>query len=283
MSAKKINLGCGSVFVDSPDWVNFDFSPVTPSVKRANLLKRLPLPDNNVLLVYSSHFLEHVPKKKVSAVLNEIFRILSPGGRVRLVLPDLEEMARSYLALRETNSHSKADFLVLEIVDQCVRGEEGGELGAFYDDLRANSLSLNSSPPQRVSEIAQFVAERTGENLSLDQGDKLQLKYDFDYIFRTVYRKLQKIWILMCLQCLPSAFKEQNVSLAGIGERHHWLWDFHQIKKELQNAGFVDVVRCTSTTSFDGEFPFYPLDINSDGSSRKGDGSLYVEAMKPLK
>jgi predicted SAM-dependent methyltransferase len=65
MQVRYINLGCGPVFVDSPEWANLDFSPSSPSVIRANLLVPLPLKSDSAQLVYSSHFLEHIPKSDV--------------------------------------------------------------------------------------------------------------------------------------------------------------------------------------------------------------------------
>ena len=49
-------------------------------MKKANLLKRLPLKQEIADLVYSSHFLEHIPYTKVTDFLNEILRIIKPGG-----------------------------------------------------------------------------------------------------------------------------------------------------------------------------------------------------------
>ena len=80
---------------------------------------------------------------------------------------------------------------------------------------------------------------------------------------------------------LPAAFRAQNVSLAGVGERHHWLWDFHQLQQALEAAGFQGVERRTAATSALADFPFHPLDLDTDGRPRKGAESMYVEAHKP--
>lgn len=42
MAATNINLGCGPVFVDSPDWINLAYTLGTPRLCRANLIGRLP-------------------------------------------------------------------------------------------------------------------------------------------------------------------------------------------------------------------------------------------------
>lgn len=154
----KLNLGCGSVFIDSPEWINLDFETVSPAVRQANLLERLPLADKSASLVYSSHFLEHVPRSMVPSLLFEWLRVLAPGGVVRLVVPDLENMAREYLSMRETGANQLADFVVLEMIDQCVRRESGGELGRFYRQIAVQ-------PVAAAAPMIDYIHARTGEDL----------------------------------------------------------------------------------------------------------------------
>lgn len=156
----RVNLGCGPVYVDSADWLNLDFVTNSKSVLQANLLEKLPVDEGSAKLVYSSHFLEHIPKPQVMHFLAECLRVLKPGGVLRLVLPDLEEMARSYLMFRDAGEHKKADFLVVEMVDQCVRRESGGELGKLYRHLRGSDGSASRT------ELIDFVRVRTGEQLT---------------------------------------------------------------------------------------------------------------------
>lgn len=154
----KVNLACGGVFVDSPDWLNLDFAPTSPTVRKANLLGRLPVADGAAALVYSSHFLEHVPRDLVPGFLRECWRVLRPGGVVRLVLPDLENLAREYLAMREAGEHEKADFVVLEMIDHCVRRESGGEFGKVY-------RRLSGRQGDDVEAMIDYIRARTGEDL----------------------------------------------------------------------------------------------------------------------
>lgn len=269
----KVNLGCGPVFVDSPDWLNLDFSPFSPSVRQANLLDRLPLMDESASLVYSSHFLEHVPYGLVPGLLRECLRVLHPGGVVRLVLPDLENMVREYLAQRLANAHDKADFIVLELIDQCVRRDSGGELGRFY---RQTAAIANNGADSMIN----YIRDRTGEDLFAStvaaKGGR-----DLHSAIVTLRGRIERAWIRLCLRALPAAFRTQNVSLAAVGERHHWLWDFHQITLALESAGFVEVKRYAADASGVSNFPLHPLDIDTDGRPRKGAESMYVEARKP--
>jgi predicted SAM-dependent methyltransferase len=279
MTETCINLGCGDIYVDSPEWINLDFSPVSSSVRRANLLASLPLPSESARLVYASHFLEHIPKPNVAAFLAECYRVLEPGGVVRLVLPDLQEMAASYLYYREAGDHARADFIVMEIVDQCVRCTTGGELGRYYQRLRTKSSV-------EQMEMAAFVRERTGNDLyaqtsSPQRHAKKLLWCEIAHWCSRLKNLVQQIWLQTMIRGMPSAFRSQNVRLACVGELHHWLWDFYQLQQTLNDVGFTSIERHSAQTSSIVGFPFYPLDVDIDGRARKGLESMYIEGQKP--
>jgi predicted SAM-dependent methyltransferase len=110
----KLNIGCGTSGIDG--WVNIDNSPTillsrlplgrqifrTPrwprAVRRADVRKRIPFPDSSVLCIYSSHVFHHFTYGESQAVARECFRVLRPGGVLRIVVPDLGIWVRDYLA-----------------------------------------------------------------------------------------------------------------------------------------------------------------------------------------
>lgn len=121
-SVIKANLGCGLAV--APGWINVDGSlnalvAVLPNWvhplayrmtgakhyysedKYLRLLREyrfvhhdlaysLPFADSTVDFLYSSHFLEHLFRKDALRLLNESFRVLKPGGVLRISIPDLE-------------------------------------------------------------------------------------------------------------------------------------------------------------------------------------------------
>lgn len=110
----KLNIGCGTSGILG--WVNIDNSPSillsrlpfgrrifrTPDwprdVRRADVRKRIPFADSSVSYIYSSHTFEHFTYEESLAVAKECFRVLKPGGILRIVVPDLGTMVRDYLA-----------------------------------------------------------------------------------------------------------------------------------------------------------------------------------------
>ncbi|WP_414648136.1 class I SAM-dependent methyltransferase [Castellaniella sp.] len=267
----KINLGCGPIYVDSPDWLNLDFQSSGRAVRAANLLNGLPAQDESAKLVYSSHFLEHVPRGLISSVISECFRVLAPGGVIRLVLPDLQNMAAEYLRCRLAGEHERADFVVLEMVDQCVRREPGGELGKYYQSIAVPRCRDSQS-------MIDYVALRVGR--AEVSAHPVKTAFSFGRLSAAVRSRIFELRVRLCLLGLPRAFKDQNVSMASLGERHHWLWDFHQLSGVLSAAGFSDAQVVTATTSRVADFPFQQLDVDNNGTPRKGLESMYVEACK---
>jgi len=118
-----VNLGCGNVGHD--DWINIDFGALAfvnqhPWLKKIifalhlapvvyqrpwpknilfiNLRNQFPFADNSLDFVYSSHFIEHIQTYEVIALFKQCYRALKPGGIMRIATPDLEVIARQYLA-----------------------------------------------------------------------------------------------------------------------------------------------------------------------------------------
>lgn len=57
----------------------------------------IPVDDGAVAEIYSAHALEHVPMAKVPAVLKEWLRILAPGGRAEILVPNFDYVAKYWL------------------------------------------------------------------------------------------------------------------------------------------------------------------------------------------
>lgn len=88
----KVHIGCGGH--ELPGWINIDNHPAPLAI---NLDWGLPLPSGSARYVFLAHLLEHLFHPAQSGrLLAEIRRVLSPGGVVRIVVPDIEKYLRAY-------------------------------------------------------------------------------------------------------------------------------------------------------------------------------------------
>lgn len=108
-----------------------EYERLSDNVMRHDLRKGIPFPDASADAVYHSHVLEHIDHDAVPGFLAEIHRVLKPGGVHRIVVPDLELQARTYLetldkALAGGEVVAEHEESVHVLVEQMVRREAWG-------------------------------------------------------------------------------------------------------------------------------------------------------------
>jgi predicted SAM-dependent methyltransferase len=54
-----------------------------------------------VSAVYASHVLEHLSRRDVLRSLSEVYRVLEPGGEVRIAVPDMHTLSRMVVRLAD--------------------------------------------------------------------------------------------------------------------------------------------------------------------------------------
>lgn len=60
-----------------------------------DIVSGIPFGENTIPAIYSSHFLEHLFQEDAAALIRECYRVMRPGGIVRICVPSLrEEYAR---------------------------------------------------------------------------------------------------------------------------------------------------------------------------------------------
>lgn len=127
MNDGRAMLNCACGITSHPEWNNVDFFPyarlkqhpllvrfvkgigflsetrlerlssVDPHILYWDLRKGIPYENNTFDVVYHSHFMEHLPRAGAFQFLKDCYRVLLPGGTLRVVVPDLELLANQYL------------------------------------------------------------------------------------------------------------------------------------------------------------------------------------------
>jgi predicted SAM-dependent methyltransferase len=81
-----LNVGCGPFPI--LHFINLDYDWL-PGVDLCwDLARSLPLQTASLRGVYSEHCIEHVSYEIGRFAIREFFRVLNPGGRVRIIVPD---------------------------------------------------------------------------------------------------------------------------------------------------------------------------------------------------
>lgn len=90
----RLHIGCGGRHVNG--WLNVDKFAGNADTY-LNATTAFPFDDNIFDKVFTEHMIEHLPIEKIRLFLSEIFRVLKPGGVLRVTCPDLELYARNYV------------------------------------------------------------------------------------------------------------------------------------------------------------------------------------------
>ncbi len=222
--------------------------------------------------VYHSHLLEHLRADEARAFLGECWRVLKPGGVLRIAVPDLEGIARAYLTelewARGGQGTALYDWTVLELTDQLTRESSGGRMVTF---LRSASREDLSRVRARAGAAVVAIADAGhGQRGRCWPG------------WRKVWRRLRLEAGCVVLQCLGGGVWARAFR-AGMfrqsGEVHRQMYDEVSLSHLLRAVGFVSPRRMRAGESSMPGFDGYALEIYQ-GEVRKPD-SLFIESIKP--
>lgn len=91
---RALQIGCGDHLLDG--WLNADLFPRAPGALHLDATAPFPLGDGEFDYVFSEHMIEHIPHSQGREMLSECFRVLRPGGRIRISTPDLAFLVDLY-------------------------------------------------------------------------------------------------------------------------------------------------------------------------------------------
>jgi SAM-dependent methyltransferase len=242
---------------------------IPPYVQAANLIEGFPFPDKSFEVLYHSQVLEHIPKEKSPEFIRECFRVLAPGGIMRVVVPDLENIVSEYLKYLYKNleqsdpiSEANYDWMMLELFDQTVRNYSGGEMVSFLkrDELPNEDFVLN-----RIGFVGRSYRNKTPQPSPYSPHKKSDLK-------KRMYQRLKKVFHR------PSK-AEQIGHFRLAGEIHYWMYDRFSLARLLHQAGFAEIQVKDPFSSSIADWEVFELDVKN--GQVFDPTSLFMEARKP--
>lgn len=167
----KINVGHGPFRHEG--WLNVDCHL---SRKKTDIVcdlrRRWPLPAGSAQYIFSEHVFEHFGyPDEIGHVMNECYRILKPGGVLRVIVPDAERYLRAY-------ANNDKDFVRL-IGGESVSGmslvntmmRESGFHRYAYDFFELEQV-LKRAGFDSVSRSSLKASRHPELNLDLDDGQR---------------------------------------------------------------------------------------------------------------
>ncbi|PJZ70267.1 hypothetical protein CH373_12375 [Leptospira perolatii] len=263
---KLLNLGCGVNF--HPAWTNVDFVKTGEGVIKADLRRGIPFASASIDVVYHSHVLEHFEKSDAILFLKECYRVLKPGGILRIVVPDLERTVREYLRIldsavkEESSAGQKYSWIVVELIDQLARNQSGGLMASYWKSMN--------------KEEENYVKERVGEEPFRNPPNLTKNRSISNYLF-SLLRKCKNLALKLLLGREYHSLRVGRFRLNG--EPHLWMYDRFSLPIAVASAGFAKPRIADAFRSSIPNFHEYGLDVDPEGNIRKPD-SLFLEAIK---
>jgi SAM-dependent methyltransferase len=259
----RLNLGCGSVC--HPDWINLD-SIAAPGVVECDLRQPLPFADGSAEACYASHVLEHFSRDDACNFVAECRRVLRPGGILRLVVPDLENIAAAYLRSIDGRAEDH-DWMIIELIDQMVRTKPGG---AMHEVLTSGQATN-----------ADFIVSRVGldaEGLLKGRAQAAAARPGWRHYLRRTREKLAGLAAGLLLGREGGEALDQGLFRRS-GQIHLWMYDRVSLARLLTEQGFSSPRVRKADESAIADFAAAGFDV-VQGRIRKPD-SLFMEAVRP--
>ena len=267
---KLLNLGCGGRF--HADWINLDFTSGGLGVLAHDLRKGIPFPDASFDVVYHSHVLEHFSPREGLELLKHCYRVLRPGGRIRVVVPDLEVIARLYLEALENSAagdsawQQRYEWILLEMYDQTVRELSGG---GMLEYMRREPVPEREFVEARLGGEFRGLTTRNTLPSATNRGHTLK-------IWRGWFsRKMARLVLGR------EGLRAFDVGrFRNSGEVHRWMYDRYSLARILTKSGFANPKQMEPAESAISGWADFHLDTEPTGEIYKPD-SLYMEALRP--
>lgn len=144
----RLHIGAG--FNQIQGWINTDLEPLSKDCLVMDAGRPLPIDDGCLGYVFCEHLIEHLPRAQGVQLIQEAYRCLQPGGRIRIATPDLAVYVSLFAGHIDSQSQSFLDLYGRLLQDEPMTANKalnhvvrnwGHQFIWTKDDLKAALLS----------------------------------------------------------------------------------------------------------------------------------------------
>ena len=244
----------------------------------------LDFPDDTFDAVNSYHLMEHFSPQEAERLMAEMFRVLKPGGILRVSVPDLESICREYLhqleaAVKEPSVQNirRYQWSVMQIIDQLVRDKTGGMI---LDAIRAGEYDQDYVDEKQSDVYRPFFKYRQEQEHAANVPAPKSLWQRVSTLTPlTLYEGLKRritVYARQLTASTPTTVHDPH----SIRETWRWAYDRISLNLLFQKAGFIEIQPKDFKHSDIPTWSKYDLD-RSNFADRAIDPSVYIEGRKP--
>jgi SAM-dependent methyltransferase len=258
-----LNLGCGEE--GHPAFVNIDLRAANPGIIAHDLRDGIPFPDETFDLVYHATMLSMLRSASALRLMQECRRVLKPGGVLRVVTEDLEQMCQAYLQKLEavcngnTESADDYEWMILELYDQATRESSGGGMVQYLlRDPLPNEAFIYSRIGAQGTRIVSGLRLRPEPKYAAPANETVGVR-------AKLMEKVNKFVLTALLG--PKSVEALEIGLFRLtaGQVSYRMYDRYSLGRLFQAAGFSQVSRRTPTESGYAFWDRVNLDVSVEG------------------
>ena len=130
---RKLQLGAGHNTL--PGWLNTDIYSASQELVILDVTEPFPFPDHTLDYILSEHHIEHLTYPEGMSMLKECYRVLKPGGKIRIATPDLAVLLDLYTTKNKNNTQKN---YIKVMVDNFI-----SEIGIYHETFVINNAFQN--------------------------------------------------------------------------------------------------------------------------------------------
>jgi SAM-dependent methyltransferase len=149
----KLQLGSGENILEG--WLNTDLEPSCEEIIFLDVLEVFPLEDQVFDYAFSEHLIEHISYQNGLSMLQELFRILKPGGKARIATPNILRIIELFHPQKTDIQMRYLEWSAKEIIG--LYSPEKSELQIYYPEMCVDYQFINQQFPDASKESACFI------------------------------------------------------------------------------------------------------------------------------